>query len=63
MAEYGDNPYALFLHRGCLCGTKELAMLEAAEHRLQSDAAPVKARVRKVIRPKILIDSDDLPRG
>lgn len=39
MAEYGDKPYSIFLHRGCLCGKNELAMLEAAEHRLQSDAA------------------------
>jgi hypothetical protein len=35
---------------------------EAVEHRLQTDATPVKARVRKVTRPSILIHSDDLPR-
>ncbi|PKN92982.1 MAG: hypothetical protein CVU44_11160 [Chloroflexi bacterium HGW-Chloroflexi-6] len=39
MAEYGDKPYNVFLHRGCLSGKNELAMLDAIEHRLQADAA------------------------
>jgi hypothetical protein len=35
MAETFDKPYQVFLHRQCLTGKKEIAMLEAAEHRLQ----------------------------
>jgi len=34
MAETYDKPYQIFLHRKCLNSKKEIAMLEAAEHRV-----------------------------
>lgn len=52
MAEYGDKPYAVFLHRSCLTSKNELAMLEAAEHRLHADKSglvPTQAEYHKSV--------------
>lgn len=65
---FADQSFLSGLRIGCIVQnltetlTRTLVYSEAAQHPLQSDAPPVKARVRKVTRPAILIDSEDLLR-
>lgn len=61
MAEYGDKPYHLYLHRTCIKSTDALGKIRAAEHCVHpSDGGSASsAQDNKPATPVILATGDD----